>query len=64
MKKLYLVWDETHTECVGFTDRQDAEYARKGNWTNSGVSTVAESFREIMDLEEGVELLMTVVEIE
>lgn len=30
MTKLYLVWNEDKTECVGFVDEKSAQYASKG----------------------------------
>ena len=30
--KLYLVWNEAKTECVGFVDRNEAVYAVDGFW--------------------------------
>ncbi|WP_146118118.1 hypothetical protein [Pseudomonas poae] len=48
MTTIYLVWNESGTECVGFDDRADADYAATGfaSGNGGGVSTLAEAFRE------------------
>lgn len=47
MKTIYLVWNSALSECVGFEDREDADYAATGiDCSTSGVSTLAEAFRE------------------
>lgn len=46
MKTIYLVWNEAGNECVGFEDREDADYAATGFDEGNGVSTLAEAFRE------------------
>ena len=30
--KLYLVWNEAKTECIGFVDKQAANYAAGNDW--------------------------------
>ena len=44
--KLYLVWSPCKTECVGFLNKEDAQYAATGNMTPLGCSTLADNFRE------------------
>lgn len=33
--KLYLVWNEDKTECVGFVDKNEADYALACLWGNN-----------------------------
>ena len=49
MTTIYLVWNEAGTECVGFDDRADADYAATGfsSGTGGGVSTLADAFRDV-----------------
>ncbi|WP_045158719.1 hypothetical protein [Stutzerimonas stutzeri] len=51
MAKVYLVWNSSMTECVGFTDIEDAQYAATGERAPGtlGVSTLADDFRDIYD---------------
>ena len=37
--KLYLVWNEAKTECVGFLSKEQANYAAYGgfNWNNGSM---------------------------
>lgn len=65
MSKLYLVWNREKNECVGFLDPDDADYARSGFQTTNGVSSLADTFRELyeFDNDEGEEAPRNVVEV-
>jgi hypothetical protein len=45
--KAYAVWNEEAGEGVVFADRGDAEYAATGRSRSSGLSTVADEWRNI-----------------
>lgn len=48
MTKIYLVWNESRSECVGFDDKDDAEYAATGiDCSTTGVSALADAFRDL-----------------
>jgi len=67
MKTIYLVWNVPGSECVGFDDREDAEYAATGIdcSTSVGVSTLADAFRETFAYDEpDAEFQITEVEID
>lgn len=43
--KLYLVWNEAKTECVGFVDEKQAIHAQSGKWPHeSQPSYIADEF--------------------
>ena len=63
MSKLYLVWNQAKNECVGFLDEDDADYARSGFSSQSGVSTLADTFREMYEFEEDEEAPRSMVEV-
>lgn len=46
MAKAYLVWNENRTECVGFTDKDDAEQAAGVKRMRNPCATLAEAWRE------------------
>lgn len=46
MKTVYLVWNENKTECVGFTDEQDAKEAAGVKRLGNPCATLAEAWRE------------------
>lgn len=48
---LYLVWNHGKSECVGFLDQMDADFASTGDpeFTQFGYSTLADSFREVYE---------------
>lgn len=46
MNMVYLVWNDDRTECVGFTDRRDADAAAGVRRAVESASTLAEFFRE------------------
>ncbi len=48
-KTVYLVWNKSHCECVGFTDKQDAKYASTGRQTSIAYSSLAGEFREMYE---------------
>lgn len=52
-KTVYLVWNKSHSECVGFDDKQDAKYASTGRQTSLGYSSLAGEFREVYEDEIG-----------
>ncbi|MHA3884606.1 hypothetical protein [Stutzerimonas degradans] len=62
MAKVYLVWNASMTECVGFTDIKDAQFAATGARAPGtfGVSTLADEFRDMNDDEDD----FTMVEID
>lgn len=45
--KIHLVWNKQKTECVGFTNRQDAHEAAGLRKVSGSASTLAEHFREM-----------------
>lgn len=47
MKKVYLVWNKNKTECVGFTDKSDAEQAAGIKRMGNPCSTLADDWRDI-----------------
>ena len=63
MSKLYLVWNQAKNECVGFLDQDDADYARSGFSSQNGVSTLADTFREMYEFEEDEEAPRSLVEV-
>lgn len=46
MTTVYLVWNKNKTECVGFTDRENAEQAAGVKRLQNPCSTLAEAWRE------------------
>ncbi len=46
MATVYLVWNENKTECVGFTDEQDAKEAAGVKRLGNPCATLAEAWRE------------------
>lgn len=50
-KTVYLVWNESGDECVGFTDKSDAKYASTGyeDPHKFGVSYLASQFRDVYE---------------
>lgn len=62
---VYLVWNEAHNECVGFTDKRDAKYASTGIQTSVSYSTLAGEFREIYEYQmDGSNFNITEIQIE
>lgn len=64
--KTYLVWNQSKTECVGFTDYNDAYFTAHGRWPKGKYSpfepTIGLDFREYYA--EGIRVLpMTEIEI-
>lgn len=47
-KYVYLVWNEKKTECVGFTDKRDAEAAAGIKPLGNPFSTLAGEWRDVM----------------
>ncbi|SER51175.1 hypothetical protein SAMN05216409_13312 [Pseudomonas lutea] len=47
MAKLYLVWNENKSECIGFTDKHDAEQAAGLTEIGLECATLTEAWREI-----------------
>lgn len=63
MATVYLVWNSDKSECVGFTDKKDAQFAATGNTRGAfGVSYIADLWREAYDEQRTFE--MTEIEIE
>ena len=46
MGKVYLIWNDNKSECVGFTDRREAEEAAGIRKVVHSAPTLAEFFRE------------------
>ena len=46
-KRTYLVWNRNRSECVGFTDKEDAEQAAGLQPMGNPCAAVAESWREL-----------------
>lgn len=45
--KLYLVWNKSKSECVGFLDKADADWTAKGGrHPHVWLPSVGEAFRE------------------
>lgn len=63
MKKIYLVWNEARSECVGFDDLADASFASTGFTATGEYSTLAEAFRDTYaDDDPGAEFEITEIE--
>lgn len=45
--KVYLVWNESRTECVGFTDKRDAEEAAGVKKLGNPCSSLADEWRQM-----------------
>ena len=63
MAKVFLVWNETMTECVGFTDAADAKFASTGDSGGMPYSSLADSFRDLY-AEDAEDEELTMVEID
>lgn len=50
--RLHLVWNHNRTECVGFTDKDDAKQAAGIKGLSAVHSTLAYEFREVFALQE------------
>jgi hypothetical protein len=46
MAKVFLVWNKNRTECVGFTDKDDARQAAGAKRMSNPCATLAEAWRE------------------
>jgi len=47
MAKVFLVWNENKSECVGFTDEDDAKQAAGKKRLSNPCSALAEQWREL-----------------
>lgn len=47
MSKVYLVWNKNRTECVGFTDEDDAYQAAGKKRLGNPCASLAEQWREL-----------------
>jgi hypothetical protein len=47
MSKAYLVWNEGKTECVGFTDKSDAQQAAGIRKMGNPCSALTDAWREL-----------------